>query len=517
MMNGNSNPFRFAQVSTGLKMLFILGLALLPLGLIMLLSSLDTAEAARQGRIDEATLVADSSARKLGAAIDATATGLRAATTATAIDEVDVDRCDRTLRALVSLENYQVHLAIFGQRGTLLCSTPAFEPLFSPPPRDRALKRVTLNMDDGSLRVVIAGANGNAFGVAEFPPDTIAVLTAPTNQRNNFEIRLSQRGDWHIIHGWSSDRAPENPHVISRTIADDQLRLDAAFAIAPMRLAELLSIGLPLLMWLAAALLGWFLVNRILLRPLSRLQSAVARYGIEGSDFVLPRTGTIAREIRELGSAFEKTVDTLAANRRELEAGLAEQQRLTREVHHRVKNNLQVIASLLNLHAREAISDDASAAYAGIQRRVGALAVVQRNLFAETDHRAGVILRPIIAELASGLHQGAPVHSNLSLALDIADLRVTQDIAAPVAFLITEIVELALSAGQETSIEISLTHQEGAKALLSLVSESLCFEEKPAHFERYARVLEGLSRQLRSKLDQNGEIGACTITIPVIE
>ncbi|NNC71409.1 MAG: hypothetical protein HKN78_00855 [Sphingomonadaceae bacterium] len=498
-------------------MLFILGLALLPLGLIMLLSSLDTAEAARQGRIDEATLIADSSARKLGAAIDNTATGLRAATTATAIDEVDGDRCTLTLRALASLEDYQVHLAIFNRRGALLCATPAFAPRFSPPPRDRALKRITLDADVGSLRIVIAGANGNAFGVAEFPPETIAAITVPTDQPNNFEIRLGQRGEWQIIHGWDEGRAPKDPHVISRTIADDQIRVDAAFAIAPMRLPEMLSIGLPLLMWLAAALLGWFLVNRILLRPLSRLQSAVARYGIDGADFVLPETGTIAREIRELGSAFGKTVDALAANRRELEAGLAEQQRLTREVHHRVKNNLQVIASLLNLHAREAISDDASAAYAGIQRRVGALAVVQRNLFAETDHREGVILRPIIAELASGLHQGAPVHSNLSLALDIADLRVTQDIAAPVAFLITEIVELALSAGEEASIEISLIHQEGAKALLSLVSESLRFEEKPAHFERYARVLEGLSRQLRSKLDLDGETGTYTITIPVIE
>jgi two-component system, sensor histidine kinase PdtaS len=79
-----------------------------------------------------------------------------------------------------------------------------------------------------------------------------------------------------------------------------------------------------------------------------------------------------------------------------------------REVHHRVKNNLQVVASLLNLHARGAKTEDASAAYASIQRRVDALAVVHRNHYAELEENRGVALKPLISELGANLRANAP-------------------------------------------------------------------------------------------------------------
>ncbi len=507
---------RFGRLSTGLKMLFILSLALLPLGLIMLLSSLDTAEAARQGRIDEAILVADSSAQKLSETIDATANGLRAATTATAIDEVDPDRCARTLIALAGLEEHDVGLAIFDAQGNALCATERRVPHYGTPPTDRLLKRVTLDPDSGDIRVVVRGANDNAVGVAEFPAEAVGAIVEPAEPIENFEFSLSQGDVRHVLRRWDGGNRPARAHDVTRMIVDDQLRFDAAFVIDPIRLPEMLSIGLPLLMWLLAAFLGWYLVNRILLRPLGRLQSAVAAYGADRSRFILPRTATIAREIQELGRAFEQTVDTLADNREELEAGIAEQRRLTREVHHRVKNNLQVIASLLNLHAREAKSEDAADAYAAIQRRVGALAVVQRNLFAETDSGVGVAIRPIISELASGLHQGAPIDSGLSLMLDVDDLQVSQDVAVPIAFLITEIVELALASEKDGPLAISLTRESEDRALLALTAEALRTEPDEAQFERYSRVLEGLARQLRATLERDVENGRYSISIAII-
>src|ERR1044072_5976952 len=84
------------------------------------------------------------------------------------------------------------------------------------------------------------------------------------------------------------------------------------------------------------------------------------------------------------------------------------QRRLVREVHHRVKNNLQVVASLLNIHSRSAQTDDAKDAYAGIGRRVGALSIVHRNHFAEMEESRGLALRPLISELSAELRAGAP-------------------------------------------------------------------------------------------------------------
>ena len=84
------------------------------------------------------------------------------------------------------------------------------------------------------------------------------------------------------------------------------------------------------------------------------------------------------------------------------------QRRLVREVHHRVKNNLQVVASLLNIHGRSAETAEARAAYDGIGRRVGALSIVHRNHFAEMEENRGIALRPLLSELAAELRAGAP-------------------------------------------------------------------------------------------------------------
>ena len=79
-----------------------------------------------------------------------------------------------------------------------------------------------------------------------------------------------------------------------------------------------------------------------------------------------------------------------------------------REVHHRVKNNLQVVASLLNIHGRSAEHARRARAYAGIGRRVGALSIVHRNHFAEMEENRGISLRPLLTELAAELRASAP-------------------------------------------------------------------------------------------------------------
>src|SRR3954452_2301647 len=121
------------------------------------------------------------------------------------------------------------------------------------------------------------------------------------------------------------------------------------------------------------------------------------------------------------------------------------QRRLVREVRHRVKNNLQVVASLLNIHGRSAANVEARAAYAGISRRVGALSIVHRNHFAEMEENRGIALRPLLTELAAELRAGAPETARgLSIELELDSVYTTQDAAVAIAFLITEVIEFAM-------------------------------------------------------------------------
>ena len=166
---------------------------------------------------------------------------------------------------------------------------------------------------------------------------------------------------------------------------------------------------LPVLMWVAAALITWLLVSRLLVRPLKRLERAVINYQPGRGKLDLPRKLGPSTEIRQLRDAFARAIARVDESEREMTGALEGQRRLVREVHHRVKNNLQVIASLLNIHGRSAETAEARAAYAGISRRVGALSIVHRNHFAEMEENRGIALRPLISELAAELRATAPM------------------------------------------------------------------------------------------------------------
>jgi two-component sensor histidine kinase len=192
--------------------------------------------------------------------------------------------------------------------------------------------------------------------------------------------------------------------------------------------------------------------------------------------------------------------------------------KLTREVHHRVKNNLQVVASLINLHAR-GTEGDVAGAYASIQRRVDALAVVHRNHYAELEENRGVALRSIVAELTANLRATAPPSaSHLTITLDMISAFITQDVAVPVAFLVTEIVELVMTCDPTGSIALSLTPGETAdRAILALESrglaESVCAQNSGR--ARFERIVTGLTRQLRSSLNYDPIAGRYEIAIAI--
>ena len=116
---------------------------------------------------------------------------------------------------------------------------------------------------------------------------------------------------------------------------------------------------LPVLMWIAAALITWLLVSRLLIRPLKRLERAVRDYQPGETRSTCPRKLGPSTEIQELRDAFARAVARVEESDAEMAGALEGQRRLVREVHHRVKNNLQVVASLLNIHGRSATTPEA--------------------------------------------------------------------------------------------------------------------------------------------------------------
>ena len=94
----------------------------------------------------------------------------------------------------------------------------------------------------------------------------------------------------------------------------------------------------------------------------------------------------------------------------------------------------------------------------------------------------------------------------------------TQDVAVAVTFLITELVELAMTSAPRTQVHISLKPDTAPDRAILRVSAPALTESKAlqqALAERYGRVIEGLARQLRSKLHHEPLVGAYEISIAV--
>jgi two-component sensor histidine kinase len=317
------------------------------------------------------------------------------------------------------------------------------------------------------------------------------------------ELRLS---------GSPGDASLQNANI---PLSNDNLV--ARVGVARQRVATIdrLMLLLPLLMWILAAIVTWLLVTRLMIRPLRRLEHAVLAYRPGEGPLELPEKLGPSRETRELRNAFARAIARAEESEQQTNAALEGQRRLVREVHHRVKNNLQVVASLLNIHGRSARAEEAQAAYSSIGRRVGALSIVHRNHFAEMEDNRGIALRPLITELAAELRAGAPKTAHgLIIELDLDPVYTTQDAAVATAFLITEIVEHAMLNAPQEVIELSLRRTSELTARLALASPVLVQDEseEPGKVQ-FERIVAGLAKQLRSPLDR--KLGRYSVDLPV--
>ncbi|MBA3676996.1 MAG: HAMP domain-containing protein [Sphingosinicella sp.] len=509
---------KWVGLSTGLKMMLILSLGLLPLGIIAILASVQTAQENNSRRIEDTRTRVEIKAQRLNSSLSRSALTIRAASAAIARTPADSDICETTLQRLSSVQATAGHYALFAGDGTLRCATPGFVPPPELVDSKGGRTNVQISRDGEALRFALYDNRGMVEGIGELSREGLSQITYIPGTSPAFNLLLSQGNRRMVLRNLYKD-GPFVQTISARApVAGDRLMLEIAAAATPIGTTEFVMMILPVLMWIFSAVIGWFIVNGLLLRPLGRMQRAIASYRPGDQNVDLPRSATPAREIGELGEAFHQVARTVARHEADLEAAVERQKKLVREVHHRVKNNLQVVASLLNLHSRGSKNEDVAAAYASIQRRVDALAVVHRNHYAELEENRGVAMRSLISELGANLRATAPASaSSMTIRLDIEPYYANQDVAVSVAFLITEIVEYAMFCGGHP-VTISLSGDNPGHARLSLQSDSLkagvpCDEMLT---DRFTRIVTGLSRQLRSTIEHDEEKGLYSLDVAVV-
>jgi two-component sensor histidine kinase len=502
---------QFDRWPTGTKLLLILSAALLPLGLALAWAARDSIHDANVANRAAANEQGRAVARAIESLIARNALALSIAANG-AFRDRSGDPCAATARSLALSPAIARRFTLRNPRGEVICIAGDFQP-----------RRNDLLAAPGDIQLWVSTIDrainyrvGVVGGMATGDLTTEALRAAATGFAQDIhELSISDSGgELKIIEpreGIKGGQALRATH----SIANGQLKIHTAVAARRTTLFDQAAMLLPLVMWFVAAMLSWYLVKRLLIRPLGRLKAAVVAYQPGDERLELPERLGPTAEIRELGQAFERAVERIEESERQMSEALTGQRKLVREVHHRVKNNLQVVASLLNIHGRSARTVEARAAYVAIGRRVDALSVVHRNHFAEVEESRGIALRPLLVELSATLRASAPDDAKAtSIQLDVDHLYTTQDAAVATAFFVTEVVEFAMLGQPGDPVEIELRRCGELAARLTISSNALMQDGKgDPERAQFSRIIGGLARQLRSPLDE--KIGRLSVDIPV--
>jgi two-component sensor histidine kinase len=505
----------FQQLPTAGKLLLLLTAAILPLGLVLVFAASSGINQANDALAARATDQGRLAVRAIDGLVARNVLALRIAASGALADQA-VNPCENVRRALSTAPSTPDSFVITDGVGTRLCAwgdetlldrpnllvSPGRVRLWLAPERNRLFYRVgviggaaTGSISRDQLRATLIAARAGTGSVLVSDGTSDLTVSAPVNDNPGLGLERTT-------------------HVVDQPIAAGQLRVHAEVTTERVASIDRLIILLPVLMWMVAAVLSWVVVRTFLLGPLRRIQRAIAEHDPGTGDLQLPPRLGSAIEIRELGSSFARAVERIQSSEKSMAEALEGQRKLVREVHHRVKNNLQVVASLLNIHRRSATTDDAKDAYSSIGRRVDALAVVHRNHYAELEENRGIALRPLISELSANLRSSAPDQARgIDINLDLDSLNTTQDVAVATAFLTTEIVEHAMLSRPDAPVTLTLRRTGDLTARFSLATDALSGDPSDVAEVQFERIVAGLAKQLRSVLDRAP--GIYSVDLPV--
>jgi len=187
-------------------------------------------------------------------------------------------------------------------------------------------------------------------------------------------------------------------------------------------------------------------------------------------------------------------------------ASLHEKEVLIKEVHHRVKNNLQVISSLLNLQGRQTEDEETREAFRDCRNRIRSMALVHEKLYGSKE-LARIDLADYVRNLTSYLSASYGIEKRVRLRLDLEDAAIGIDKAIPFGLIINELVtnciKHAFPDGRTGEIRIDLHPCEG-KLKLVLSDNGIGLSKKiddPSTKSLGLNLVQTLVKQLKGTID----------------
>ena len=194
-----------------------------------------------------------------------------------------------------------------------------------------------------------------------------------------------------------------------------------------------------------------------------------------------------------------------------------ELQTLMKEIHHRVKNNLQVISSLLDLQSQTIGDRQASEAIKESRNRVQTMALIHQDLYSEGSLN-GIEISDYITKLAQSLFSSYNVKKNkVLLETNIEPMLLDIDFVIPIGFVLNELISNALKYAfpdKESGILTIALEQKGGELILKVKDDGIGFPQGLNIYQAKSfgyKLVKAFAQKLKARLEVYNDNGACIL------
>lgn len=230
----------------------------------------------------------------------------------------------------------------------------------------------------------------------------------------------------------------------------------------PQRVEGILAFLVPVLAYLAALLAASWIADAMVLRWLERIRIRIQ--DMRSSTRYMPLTPELSRaprEMQQVAEAFDDLTSRVTTHESDMQRALMQMKAAFREVHHRVKNNLQVMLSMLKLQGRGEPLQETQAALKVAAHRVAMMAAVHHTLLNEGNLDTVEALDLFNAICNQVDEQKGWVEGGRSIIPDVTPGPLPADMAVPLGMFVLEAVGLLCPEDDDADVVLHFDRVNG--------------------------------------------------------
>lgn len=212
------------------------------------------------------------------------------------------------------------------------------------------------------------------------------------------------------------------------------------------------------------------------------------------------------KKIRILEDMVENSARELFYFNQELKEKNHEKEILLKEIHHRVKNNLQIITSLLSIQSAFIDDDFLKTIFSNSQRRISSMALVHEMLY-QTENLSKINYKNYLKDLSDSIYASFDRPQNIRIKTQSNEIYFSIETAVPLGLIINEIITNSLKHGFKNIesggiINIKLSAKEEEYTLL-IGDNGIGFTEKRKFKSLGLKLIKKLSIQLNATIERD--------------